>query len=329
MRVPPSRNVWPAAALHAGALLLIAVACGGSSGPSATPPAAQSPAPSAARPPQQAPMLIKTTSYPADWLARRLAPSGAMVSLILPAGEDPPHWQPPGALVASLAEADLIVANGAGFEAWMATAALPDSKLVLSAAAVQTLSLAETTHSHGPDGAHSHGRVDPHTWGDPMVYAQQAAAVADGIGRARPAATAEVQQRLKALTQALTALDAELAAAWAPVAGIPLGANHPSFQYCAQRYGLQITPLDLDPSAPPTAAAIARVEAWAKGGGRAVLWEAAPTPAVTGALPAGLVHVVLDPLEQPRGDTFDYVGQSRRNIVEINGLAQRLALPAP
>jgi hypothetical protein len=134
---------------------LLAWACGE---PAAPPP----PAAAAAKREVVAPLSIKTTSYPADLLARRLAPSGAMVSLILPAGEDPPHWQPPGALVSSLAEADLIVANGAGFEAWMATAALPESKLVRAADGVPTIAGAATTHSHGPAGAHSHGAVDQH-----------------------------------------------------------------------------------------------------------------------------------------------------------------------
>jgi len=322
--LPSLRGTSPrigAAALLAPVLAL-ALGCGE---PPPPPPAAPAPKREVV-----APLSVKTTSYPADWLARRLAPSGAMVSLILPAGEDPPHWQPPGALVSSLAEADLIVANGAGFEAWMATAALPESKLVRAADGVPTIAAAATTHSHGPAGAHSHGAVDPHTWGDPQTYALQAEAVAAALIRARPAAETEVKQRLKALKVGLTELDGALAAAWAPLAGVKLAANHPSFAYAARRYGLQLHDLTLDPEAPPPAAAVAAAQAWVDGGGQALLWEAQPRPEVIAALPAGIHHVVLDPLEQPRTEVYDYLGQSRRNIAALDALVVTLkGAPAP
>ena len=47
---------------------------------------------------------------------------------------DPPSWRPTPDQIAGLAGVDLILAHGAGYEAWVATA-LPEERLVLTAAA--------------------------------------------------------------------------------------------------------------------------------------------------------------------------------------------------
>ncbi|MDP7110358.1 MAG: metal ABC transporter substrate-binding protein, partial [Myxococcota bacterium] len=75
-------------------------------------------------------LAVYTSCFPVSFLAERVAGDRATVTLILPAGEDPPDWNPPGDTIAAMQRADLIVINGAGFEGWLGTTTLPESKLV-------------------------------------------------------------------------------------------------------------------------------------------------------------------------------------------------------
>ncbi|NJN64721.1 MAG: hypothetical protein HC882_07480 [Acidobacteria bacterium] len=46
-----------------------------------------------------------------------------------------------------------------------------------------------------------------------------------------------------------------------------------------------------------------------------MIWEAAPQDAVKAALPPGLQHAVIDPLEQPGADgRYDYLAPARANL---------------
>lgn len=263
---------------------------------------------------------VRTTSFPADWLVRAIGGEQVEVTRILPAGEDAPFHQPDPEVIASLADADLIVANGAGFEAWMATATLPAGKVLETAGGVDLIEREAVTHSHGADGEHSHAGIDPHTWSDPLAYLQQAKAVHSRLvfldathAETYDAGYAQVQQDLTALHEAW-------AEAWLPAAGRRFAASHPAFEYLARRYEVNLTSFDLDPEAPATPAQAAAVSAWAKAAGpeAVFLWEARPTPEAMTSLPNGLVHVVLDPLEQPGADgRYDPVKQARSNVHKI------------
>lgn len=273
-------------------------------------------------PPASGPLDLRTTSFPVDWLVRRLAPPEAVVTLIAPRGEDPPSWQPPGPTVEGLQRADLIVAHGAGYEAWMATSLLPADRVVFAAEGLPLIELAGDTHQHGASAPHRHAGTDPHAWSDPLAYLHEAGVIAEALRARRPAQAEAVSQREAALRQQLQSLDAELAAAWAPLAGLPLSASHPAFNYVARRYGLSITSFGFDPEAPPSPEALAEWATWSAGGGRHLLWEAQPSPAVLAAFPPTAVHVVLDPLEQPAGERYDYIKQSAENIVQIGKISR-------
>ena len=260
---------------------------------------------------------VQATCPQAAWLARTVGGTRVTVTDILPAGEDPPHWRPAPALIAGLAEADLIVANGAGFEGWMATATLPDGKLVYTADGVEELiTLPETTHSHGED-EHSHTGTDPHTWGDPLTFLTQARVLRDMLNNLDAAHQDFYNDRLPIVEGDLRALDEAYAAVLEGAKGRAIAANHPSFNYLARRYQLTIESFDFDPGAAPEAEALAAFHQWAAGAGPAplLLWESEPAEVATAAFPASVKHVYIDPLESaPDGDTYDYLRQATANI---------------
>jgi zinc transport system substrate-binding protein len=264
--------------------------------------------------------VVRSASYPAWYLVERLAPAGTIDhALLIPPGEDPPHWTPPTEVVVEAQGADLLVLNGGGFEPWVATASLMESKTVDSAAGVVLIELETATHSHGTDGEHAHGDTDPHTWGEPAAYALQAAQVAAALSKHVDADA--VAANLATLQGELTQLGADQRAAIGP-SPRPLASNHPSFNYLFRGAGVTVESFDLDPEAAPNEETATAVTAWAATQTRPVLlWESAPTAAATDALP-GMDHVFLDPLEQPSGEgPYDYLAQARANLATLKQLA--------
>lgn len=267
---------------------------------------------------------VRALSYPAGWLAERLGGERVAVTVVIPPGADPPAWQPPPELVASLADADLVVAVGAGYEAWTATAALKPSTFSPLADALDLIVLEGKVHRHGKGGEHSHAGKDPHVWMDPTLVVAQAEVLHAALVRLDPEGRPTFDAALDALRTDATALDDALAGASKALTELRFAANHPSFNYLARRYGLQIATIDLDPETLPGPDAVAAVAAWkATAGARAVLlWEASPTPEVKAALPAGIEHVALDPLEQPWPGGYDWLGQARGNAMRLQRLSE-------
>jgi zinc transport system substrate-binding protein len=307
-------------------LLLWSLAC-------SAPPAEQREATSAVPLPApekpSAPLSVVTTSWPADWLVHRLGGPDVTTRQLTPPGEDPPAWQPSPEVIAGLGAADLIVANGAGFEAWMDRSALPESKVVRTARKVETVTLPGVTHRHGSAGEHTHAGVDPHTWSDPAAYAQQAAEVQAALTRLRPERAGDVDQRAAALAADLNALHQALREAARPLTDRPLSASHPAFNYLARATGLKIQSFDFDPEEVPAPESLAAWARWAADQDPPVLlWEAQPTPAVQASFPAKTQHVYLDPLEAPpEGGRYDYLLQARENARRLTQLAEALTPP--
>lgn len=298
--------------LAAGAALAFSSACGG----------AESPEPSneTATEPLERP-LVKTTCYPMDWLVSQLAGPRVERELIIPEGQDPVHWQPEPDVVAGLAEADLVVANGAGYEKWMETATLPPGKVVYTAEGLDLIERESVTHSHGVHGDHSHAAIDPHTWSEPGLFVQQAERVAEELERIDPEHSEAYDTALAQLTVTLEELSGAYEELFSEMSEeAALAANHPAYDYLARRYGFAIVSFELDPEEVSSTEVIEDVEEWrAEVQLPVMLWEELPTPAVEQSLPGDIRHVFVDPLEQPpEGEPYDYTGQAYDNIRRLS-----------
>ena len=268
--------------------------------------------------------VVLTTFYPTTYFAKRIAGDLAEVRCPLPADADPIFWKPSEDALAACQEADLVVANGAKLEKWIEQVSLPASRLVKTAAGFrdQWVRFEEaTTHSHGPEGEHSHVGVDGHTWLDPQLAILQSRAIADALIQLRPEHTAEFEAGFASLEKDLQELHAGFAALGAQPEGEFLYASHPAYNYLAKRYGWRIVNLDLDPEAMPTEQSLAQVrQRLQESRGRHLLWESDPDPAIVGALrELGLQSMAVSPCEgTPDAGSPDYLAQMRASIVSIS-----------
>ncbi len=179
--------------------------------------------------------------------------------MIFPAqgDEDPAYWSPAPEVIAAYQGADLILLNGAGYAAWVQRASLPRARLVDTSGSFrdQLIPLEESvTHSHGPQGAHTHTGKAFTTWLDPSLAILQAQAVRDAFAKARPDREATFQQGFEALEADLRDLDQRLTTAAAAIGDTPLLFSHPVYQYLIRRYGLNARSVHWEPDQPPTEA---------------------------------------------------------------------------
>ena len=260
---------------------------------------------------------IFTTSYPLAYVAQRLVGNRAEVVFPAPADVDPVFWVPDEAMVRRYQQADLILLNGAGGEKWTKTVTLPLAKTVDTAASLtnEWLMFKEViTHSHGPQGAHSHGNIDFNTWLDPVMLARQAVVVESALRRLLPETDAETCQRGAQLRDDLKKLDAQLSNLTVPA----LLASHPVYNYLAKRCRWNLQSVHWEPGEDVTAAQWAEFDALrAKHPAKIMLWEGEPLPAVRAELEKRGVRVVVFETCGNTPATGDYLSTMQTNTKRL------------
>lgn len=275
----------------------------------------------------QSPVSVFTVNYPLAYFAERIGGSTVKVTFPVPRDVDPAFWNPDTAAVQAYQKADLILLNGADYARWVKRVSLPRRKTVDTSRTFREryVGIVEaTTHSHGPAGAHAHNGTAFVTWLDPTQAIEQARAVRDAFARGRPAAKAQFETGFTELEQSLQALDADLQAAFAPLAGEPLLASHPVYQYLARRYGLDVASVTWEPDEVPGAAEWRALdEALKSRPVRWMLWESTPRREIASRLKAlGVRVIVFDPTPNVP-DAGDFLDVMRQNLLNVRAAAGR------
>lgn len=232
-------------------------------------------------------------------IVRELA--GESVELVTPWKDatDPAYWRPSSDAVREIQSCDLIVLNGAAYEPWAAQAALPRARTVQTTAAVRSrlIKVEGETHSHGPEGEHTHSTTASTTWLSPALARAQAEAIAARLSQLLPDKASDVAARRAALDATLSRIEAHLVELksleprWL--------ASHPVYQYLGQASGIEIESVHWEPGEMPderewtkfslTRAALPRPTAW-------MLWEGEPLPEIRAQLEREGVRVAVVPL---------------------------------
>jgi zinc/manganese transport system substrate-binding protein len=197
--------------------------------------------------------VVATTTILGDIAGQVATCGGAAIETLMPAGADPHDFAPSSAQVASMVNADLVVANGLGLEGGMADAlasAQTDGARVMSIGElVDPLPFTEAdphagehADEHAGEHAdeHEHGEFDPHIWFDMLRMATAAELIGTELTdiTGESAFTACGTQTADAIRTA----DAEVAAL---LASIPaerriMVTDHLAYGYLADRYGLEV-----------------------------------------------------------------------------------------
>jgi ABC-type Zn uptake system ZnuABC Zn-binding protein ZnuA len=187
--------------------------------------------------------VLAVESFLAD-IAQNVAGERLAVDPLIPLGLDPHGFEPTPQDVARVAEAQILIVNGAGFEEWLQEILdnAGGERLVIEASAglaMREPRAGEEVHAGEEEPEHE---GDPHFWLDPNQVIGYVANIRDGLSQADPEGAAIYAQNASDYTTKLKELDAWIAG---QVEQIPperrlLVTNHESFGYFADRYGFTI-----------------------------------------------------------------------------------------
>ncbi len=263
--------------------LLILASCGRESSVSIAPPSSGKP-------------QVLVANYPLQYFAQRIAGAAIDVAFPAPGDEDPAFWQPGDAEIAKFQNADVLLMNGATYSKWAEKVTLPQSKLVDTSAAFKAQYIeikADSTHSHGPGGEHSHSGTAFTTWIDFTQAIQQAEAVKKALTKVAP----DAEKNFATLKSDLEALDARLLTVGKRIANAPLVASHPVYHYMARRYALNLKAVLWEPETVPDDKAMEELKGiLATHAAKWMIWEGDPAKESVAKLDAiGVKSVVFDP----------------------------------
>ncbi len=172
--------------------------------------------------------VVAAETWLAD-IAQNVAGQRVHVDSLISPGVDPHEFQPAPQDAIKIAQANVLIVNGLGYETWLA-------KSLQDAAAQQLIVTA--TQGLTPSG----DPPDPHMWMDPLNVVHYAENIRDGLSQVDPAGKDVYAANADAYIAKLKELDAAVKTqvSQVPPARRVLVTNHDALGYFAQAYGFQV-----------------------------------------------------------------------------------------
>ena len=271
--------------------------------------------------PGERPRIVASFSILAD-IARALAPADAEVSALVGPDSDAHVFEPTPAHGRMLAQADLVLVNGLGFEGWI-------DRLI----GVSGFRGPVVVASRGVPPRQADGATDPHAWQDLALGRQYVQTLSAALAERWPARRDELALRRATYLARLARTEQRVREALGaiPRAQRRVISSHDAFGYFGAAYGVDfLAPQGWNTHSEPSAAAVARlIRQIRQQGVRALFVENISDPRLIERIAheAG-VHVggalYSDALSAPGGPADSYLKLFEHNAVTI---ADALAPP--
>ncbi|HEV2108104.1 MAG TPA: zinc ABC transporter substrate-binding protein [Thermomicrobiales bacterium] len=284
--------------------------------------AAQSPSP------DEPLQVIASFSILGDLVANVGGDAVSLTTLVR-VGADAHTFEPTPADVENLAEADLIVMNGLGFETWLDDlyeAADTDAERVVVTTGLDLLPAGEGQHE---EEGRARGESDPHVWHDVNNVVLMVEAIRDALVAANPANADVYRANADAYLAELEKLDAFIVeqVETLPEERRKLVTSHDTFGYFADRYGFEVIGTALgsastevaDPSAREIVELVDEIRAsgvpaiFAENVSNSALMEQIAEEAGVELAP----KLYTDALGEPGGEAGAYIDMMRYNVTTI------------
>ncbi len=186
----------------------------------------------------------------------------ALTTLVGPDG-DAHVYEPTPADARALAEADLVLVNGLGFEGWidrLVKASGYKGPVVVASEGIALLRT-EEDHGHGHDhGHHDEGEFDPHAWQDLVNGRLYVINIARALATADAARADDYRRRAAAYDHELVMLDRDIRSRLhdVPAERRKVITSHDAFQYFGRAYRIGFhAPVGLSTEDEPSAGEVA------------------------------------------------------------------------
>lgn len=285
--------------------------------------------------------VVATTTLVGD-VVRNIGGDAIQLSVLLPIGIDPHRFEPTPQDAALLAEADLIVANGAGLEEFLdrlLESAAGDVAVIYASEGIALMESVEEHHHEGEEGheseeahegeeEHIHEGGDPHVWMDPNLVLVWVDNIEQALSKQDPINASIYKANADSYRKQLVELDAWVRqqVEQVPQANRRLVTDHKSLGYFAARYGFEqvgaVIP-SVTSLAEPSAQELAALEdAIRNQGVKAVFVELSVNPSLAQRIAEDTdVHLVeiytgsLSESDGPAGNYLDFMRYNVRAIV--------------
>ena len=263
------------------------------------------------------PARVVATFYPLAWMAEQIGGDDVTVTNLTPPGVEPHDLELAPDQVEALADADLALVMGRGFQPGPEKVAARRSRATI--VILDSLSLGAGQVTEGGRG------IDPHVWLDPVQFSSIRQEIVSSLSAVRPAAAEAFAARATALGADLDALDADFRAGLSGCARTIIVTNHAAFGRMATRYGLiQEAISGLSPDAEPDPQRLADLADLVKAKGVTTVFMEELAPKVfaeTLAREAGIATEVLSPIEgltaAEVADGASYLSVMRANLATL------------
>lgn len=267
------------------------------------------------------PLTVFVTVAPQETFVSRIGGEHVRVTALVRPGQDPHAYEPTARQIAALADADLYVRVGVGFEdAWMPRllAANPGMR-VLDARDGLEVRRKDAGHDHDDHGhGHDHGDFDPHVWTSPARVKIMGARIRDALADLAPEYAADFAADDARFAADLDALDTEIRARLSGVENRRFMVYHPAWGYFAEDYGLEQVAIEREGKEPGARALTAMIEQARREGIRVIFVQPQLNPASAEqvARSIGGQVAMIDPLS---GDYFENLRQVAELIAGAGG----------
>jgi len=260
---------------------------------------------------------VVASFYPLAEAASKVGGDLVSVQNLTPPGVEPHDLELAPDDIEAIANADVIVYLGGGFQPAVEDA-LAEAEHAVTVDALNAVATNAAPASEAEEGL----TVDPHVWLDPARFEEIVRAVTDGLAKADPANEATYAANAQAYVAQIAALDQEFRAGLSDCERTTIVTSHEAFGYLADAYGLtQVGILGLSPEAEPDPRRLAELRDLVEREGVTTIFAeelVSPKVAETLASEAGVQVAVLNPIEsltdaQERAGE-DYLSLMRENL---------------
>ncbi len=262
-------------------------------------------------------MSVVASFYPLAEAASKVGGDLVSVQNLTPPGVEPHDLELAPDDIEAIANGDVIVYLGGGFQPAVEDA-LAEAEHAVTVDALNAVATNAAPASEAEEGL----TVDPHVWLDPARYEEIVRAGADALAKADPANEATYAANAQAYVAQIAALDEEFRTGLSDCERTTIVTSHEAFGYLADAYGLtQVGILGLSPEAEPDPRRLAELRDLVEREGVTTIFAeelVSPKVAETLASEAGVQVAVLNPIEsltdaqEKAGE--DYLSLMRENL---------------
>lgn len=275
---------------------------------------------------------VMTTFYPVYYLAERIGGDVIEVSMLLEGNQNAHDYEASAKDAARTQSSDLFIYQDDEMEYFVSSLFnlidLDKVQVLETTVGIELLEGDAHDHDHDDEDGHHHDHDhddDPHTWLDPMIYAQQAANVRDALIELDPTNEVVYQANAEALIAELEVLNQEFEEQLAQLDDRRIVVQHAAFGYLTHAYDLeQVAIAGISSTQEPSAQALASMQDFIKSEQISVVYVEPSLDQAIANTVTSVSDVELRPLRtletvsaDEMAEGIDYFSIMRDNLVEL------------